>query len=207
MKNIIPIHETFQSTLQGEGYWTGALTDFIRLSGCPLKCHFCDTGYADGGKNTPRQQIAINELINELKSPRVVITGGEPFLHDNLPDLVQAILDTGRQVSIETSGAFWQDISCLAWVTLSPKQHLNERYPVKPEMWLRADELKIVISNGTELDYYKSRGHLRKAKNQWIYLQPEWNDRDRTIPITLDLIRQHTAMRLSLQTHKLLNIP
>lgn len=170
MNTVIPIHETFEQTLQGEGYWAGTASDFIRLSGCPLRCHFCDTGYADGGKNAPRQPITIAELISRLKSPRVVITGGEPFLQYRLPQLVQAILDTERQVSIETSGAFWQEVSPDAWITLSPKQHLNDRYPVVSQMWERANEIKIVISDGTEFDYYNSRGHLQGVKNQWIYL-------------------------------------
>jgi organic radical activating enzyme len=73
LKIKLPIHETFQSTVQGEGYWTGSLVDFIRLSGCPVRCPWCDTGYADGGANLPRLERSIGELLAEIKSPRVVI--------------------------------------------------------------------------------------------------------------------------------------
>lgn len=229
---LIPIHETFQNTLQGEGYWAGSPVDFIRLQGCPVGCSFCDTGYADGGKNTPRTDRSIDELVSETKSPRVVISGGEPFIHKQLPALVEALELNGQHISIETSGAFWQPVSRYAWVTMSPKQHISPRYPVHPAMWLRADEIKIVIADGTELDFYwdylkrfwsamnNEFGDLklspeiapcvdyldRWSPTQHIFLQPEWSDRERTLPLTLNLLQQHPNMRLSLQLHKLIGV-
>ncbi len=124
-KISLPIQETFQQTIQGEGYWVGATVDFIRLHGCPVKCPWCDQEYSNGGIHLPRSLITIDTLITELKSPRVIISGGEPFIHKNLPDLVQAILNSNREVSIETSGAFYQPVSNFCWITLSPKQHIN----------------------------------------------------------------------------------
>ena len=167
---LIPIHETFQSTVQGEGYFCGVLVDFIRLYGCPVGCNFCDTGYAQGGKDIARENISIEGLISELKSPRVVISGGEPFIHKNLPNLCQAIINSGRDVSIETSG-FGLDIAKeipeFVWITLSPKEHLNPKYSVNLNTWNRANEVKIVISDGNELEYY--REHLSKKSWQNIY--------------------------------------
>ncbi|MGA7935595.1 MAG: hypothetical protein WCA35_18740 [Kovacikia sp.] len=64
------------------------------------------TGYSDGGKNTPGELKPFAELLKELKSPRVVISGEEHFIHKQLSNLIQALLDTGRQVNIEISGAF-----------------------------------------------------------------------------------------------------
>ena len=151
---IIPIHETFQKTIQGEGYWAGTPVDFIRLAGCPVGCHYCDTGYADGGISLPRQLKTFDELINELCSPRVVISGGEPFIHKQLPSLVNRIEATDRQVSIETSGCYWQNISPHTWVTLSPKQHISPKYPIVAPMWTRASEIKLVIETGKELECY-----------------------------------------------------
>ncbi|NJO71132.1 MAG: 7-carboxy-7-deazaguanine synthase QueE, partial [Oscillatoriales cyanobacterium RM1_1_9] len=110
LEAMLPIHETFQNTVQGEGYWTGTPVDFIRLSGCPVGCHYCDTGYGDGGQHLPRTIRSIAELLAELQSPRVVISGGEPLIHHQLPDLVKAIHANGRTLSIETSGGFWQDL-------------------------------------------------------------------------------------------------
>jgi organic radical activating enzyme len=200
----LPIHETFQSTIQGEGYWTGILVDFIRLAGCPVGCSWCDTGYGNGGKNLPNELHAIAALLRELKSPRVVISGGEPFIHKNLPDLVKALLEEGKEVSIETSGSHWQKVSAQAWITLSPKEHINPKYPVQEEFWTRANEIKLVISTGEELDFYGEK--LAKFGDIPIYLQPEWNVYQEIIPVILELLKKHPSYRLSLQTHKFIGM-
>ncbi|MEA5575550.1 7-carboxy-7-deazaguanine synthase QueE [Anabaena sp. UHCC 0451] len=200
----LPIHETFQSTVQGEGYWTGSLVDFIRLSGCPVRCPWCDTGYADGGANLPRQERSISELLAELKSPRVVISGGEPFIQKHLPELVQALLAAGKQVNIETSGSFWQEVSPDAWITLSPKEHINPKYPVISQFWSRANEVKIVIETGREVDFYQQ--HLSAHPKLCVYLQPEWNSLSKSLPLILQLLQQKADYKLSLQTHKYIGV-
>jgi len=200
----LPIHETFQCTVQGEGYWTGTLVDFIRLAGCPVGCPWCDTGYGNGGKGLPSVPQSISQLLAELQSPRVVITGGEPFIHKNLPELVAALLQADKQVSIETSGAYWQDVSPLAWITLSPKEHVNPKYPVQERFWTKSDEIKLVVSTGKEVDFYIK--YLAENMNIPVYLQPEWETRDRAIPIILELLKQHPNYRLSLQTHKFIGV-
>ncbi|MEG5056486.1 7-carboxy-7-deazaguanine synthase QueE [Microcoleus sp. A2-C5] len=200
----LPIHETFQCTVQGEGYWTGTLVDFIRLAGCPVGCPWCDTGYGNGGKSLPSLPQSISQLLAELQSPRVVITGGEPFIHQNLPELVAALLQADKQVSIETSGAYWQDVSPLAWITLSPKEHVNPKYPVQEHFWKKANEIKLVVSTGEEVNFYKK--YFVDDLNIPVFLQPEWENRDRAIPIILELLKQHPSYRLSLQTHKFIGV-
>jgi 7-carboxy-7-deazaguanine synthase len=206
----IPVHETFQQTIQGEGFWAGAAVDFIRLHGCPVGCSWCDTGYSptDGrGRSAPRLMRSISDLVGELRSPRVVISGGEPFMHKHLPLLVDAIAATGRHVSIETSGAYWQPISDAAWVTLSPKQHVSPNYQVNPVMWLRADEIKLVICHGNELDRCQYQPFLSCANvTKTRFLQPEWTDHHRTLPLVLEMIRQNPDYRLSLQSHKTIGV-
>ena len=200
----LPIHETFQSTVQGEGYWTGCLVDFIRLSGCPVACPWCDTGYADPRANLPRIERPIAELLGEIKSPRVVITGGEPFIHKHLPELVQALLVADKLVSIETSGSFWQEVSPAAWITLSPKEHLNAKYPVQGQFWSRANEVKIIIETGRELDFYEK--YLSTHPNLLVYLQPEWNSSSKSLPLIFQILQQKPDYRLSLQTHKYIGV-
>ncbi len=200
----LPIHETFQSTVQGEGYWTGTLVDFIRLSGCPVGCSWCDTGYANGGKGLPSVQRSIAQLLAELQSPRVVISGGEPFIHRNLPELVAALLAAGKQVSIETSGAEWQEISPQAWITLSPKEHVSPKYPVQEIFWTRANEIKLVVSTGEEVQFY--RKYLLNNVDAPVFLQPEWNSKKSGISIILELLKKHSNYRLSLQTHKFIGV-
>ncbi len=201
----IPIHETFQETIQGEGYWAGTPADFIRLAGCPVRCPWCDTGYSDGGVNLPRVTRSFEELIAQLRSAYVVITGGEPFIHPELPELVQAIGATDRKVSIETSGAFWREVPQSAWVTLSPKEHINPRYPIKSQMWERANEIKIVIATGSELDFYSE--HMLYKEEIPVFLQPEWNQRTHTVPLVLELLRKFPKYRLSVQLHKYIGVP
>jgi organic radical activating enzyme len=121
-----------------------------------------------------------------------------------LPQLVQALLKLGKQVSIETSGSYWQEVNEQAWITLSPKQHVSPNYPVQEQFWTRANEIKLVISTGQELDFYKK--YFSSSLNMSIYLQPEWNERSLTIPRTLELLKQNPGYRLSLQTHKFIGV-
>ena len=205
----INIQETFQDTLQGEGYHSGRPCDFIRLYGCPIGCFFCDTGYALPDGEWYKKQISkttrtFKELIKELKSDYVVISGGEPFIHKNLPELCRALIDAGKDVGIETSGSFWQPIPLEAFVTLSPKWHLNLKYRVLDVFWERANEFKLVISKGGELDCYMEK---LKNFNGFLYLQPEYNDFKNSIQKTLSLLKTYNDFKLSLQTHKFLNIP
>jgi organic radical activating enzyme len=208
---FFPVHETFRATLQGEGFWVGIPVDFIRLYGCPVSCPWCDTGYESGGKGIAFSLFSLSDLLSGLVSPTVVISGGEPFVHKHLPVLCQAILDTGRRVHVETSGAFWLQLPEQVWVTLSPKNHVSSFYPVHPRMWSRANELKIVISDGTEIDFYLQFFEELQVSCE-IFLQPEWKTRDHTIPLAVRQIHQYIGMslrpmRLSLQLHKLLDIP
>jgi len=202
-KLTLPIHETFQQTIQGEGFWSGTPCDFIRLYGCPAGCWFCDTGYSsqETVKRPSRTFKTLDNLLRELKSEHIVISGGEPFIHKELPELVDALNGADKFVSIETSGSFFQPVKD-AWITLSPKEHLNDRYPVLGELWGMADEIKIVISKGDEVDFYRSK---LESLNIPIYLQPEWYCKKETLPLTLELVKEY-GYRLSLQTHKIIGV-
>jgi organic radical activating enzyme len=202
---ILPIHETFQETVQGEGARVGTPSDFIRLYGCPVRCPWCDTGYDDGGKSIEFKRRTLAQLLGELRSPHVVITGGEPFIHQQLPLLCNALLADQRSVAIETSGAFWTNIPHEVWITLSPKEHISKQYPVHPQLWKRANEIKLVIESNADFNFYGN--YLSKLNDPLIFLQPEWNSRKNSIPIVLELLRKHPYYRLSLQTHKYINVP
>ena len=202
------IQETFQSTLQGEGFHSGRVCDFIRLYGCPVGCFFCDTGYAspDGDfykKALPKLNMTHTELINELKSKMVVISGGEPFIHKDLPELCKDLLNAGKDVSIETSGSYWKDIPKDVFVTLSPKEHLNPKYPILDIFWKRANELKMVITKKEDFNFYEKKSKQFKG---YKYLQPEYDDFTNSIQMTLKLLQKNDEFKLSLQTHKILNI-
>lgn len=199
---LLSVHETFQETIQGEGYWSGTPCDFIRLAGCPVGCPWCDTGYSSDNINKPTGvKRTIEGLIEELKSNFVVISGGEPFANPHLQALTARLIKEKRRVGIETSGSFYQDIEG-AWVTLSPKEHINKRFPVKKEMWSLANEVKLVISTGEEILFYRDKLNGLSVP---IYLQPEWENRKETIPLTIELVIKY-KYRLSLQSHKFIGV-
>lgn len=92
-------------SVQGESTWSGLPCTFIRLTGCPLRCTYCDTEYAFfGGEKMALE--AILQRVSELGCPLVQVTGGEPLAQPNCIPLLQALVDAGFKVLLETSGAF-----------------------------------------------------------------------------------------------------
>ena len=84
----INIQEIIPLTIQGEGYHTGLPCSFIRLFGCPVGCYFCDTGYASGSDLPSFKRLSFNEVVNQLRSKNVVITGGEPCVDPEFTNMV-----------------------------------------------------------------------------------------------------------------------
>ena len=201
------IHETFQDTVQGEGYYAGTPADFIRLYGCPVGCFFCDTGYTspDGDyykKKLPRKKMSVDELVNELKSPLVVLTGGEPMIHKNIATLCEAIHKTGRIVSIECSGSYWVDVPDYVYITLSPKEHISPKFPVLPIFWERANEYKLVVYDKSEFEYYKDKVKNFKGLK---YLSPE-HESETSNQYAIELLMKNKDYKISIQTHKYLGL-
>ncbi len=193
-----PIVETFHS-IQGEGYWTGVNAFFIRLGGCDVHCPWCDTKHSWSTQRHPRQ--SIEELTTTAKAANpaiVIITGGEPLMHDLFP-LTTALKQQGLQVHLETSGAhpFSGDFD---WVTFSPKQFKAPHSSI----YNHVSELKIVVTNQYDLKWAEQQAALL-PESTLRYLQPEWNSPD-SKNLIFDYILQHPQWRISLQTHKLLQI-
>lgn len=111
-------------TLQGEGFYCGCPSIFIRTSGCNLRCNFCDTYYTswftEGGKKTP------DEIIKEIYDQwgyvkHVVISGGEPTIQKDLPELVDKLIDKNHIVTIETNGTIYKENLKPSLFSISPK--------------------------------------------------------------------------------------
>lgn len=178
------INEIFYS-LQGEGYHTGTPAVFVRFSGCNLKCPFCDTLHETGKLMSDAE---ILEAINEYPSQMVVLTGGEPSLWIDCA-FIDLLHQEGKYICIETNGTHLLPEG-IDWITCSPKQGGNV---VLDHM----DELKLVYL-GQDLTPFES------FKSRYFFLQPCSN---RNIPETVSCVLQHPRWRLSLQTHKFINIP
>lgn len=189
------VSEIFYS-IQGEGRHTGMPAVFVRLSGCSMNCPFCDTKYAFGNST----EMDANTLPAELKkypAKAVIITGGEPAEQD-LPALIALLKAHGYAVHLETNGAHDCDVSQADFVCVSPKKY------VSPEMLKKADIIKIVVGQETDLTDLEKYYAYENAKTQ-IYLQPESNKQE-NIDLCVKLLKNHPSARLSLQTHKLINI-
>ena len=193
-----PVVETFHS-IQGEGTWTGTSAFFLRLGGCDVYCPWCDTKESWNPKHHPQKTVASLVKKAVAVSPAiVVITGGEPLMHDLTP-LTEALHSHHLRVHLETSGAH-PFSGNFDWVTLSPKPFK----PPHPTVYPRADELKVVIANPSDLEW-ASRQYANVKDSTIKYLQPEWNA-PASQALVFDYILQHPQWRLSLQTHKLLGV-
>lgn len=192
------VNEIFKS-LQGEGFNTGTTAVFIRLSGCNLRCPFCDTQHHDGIEMS-EQEIIDHVLQYEI--PLVVITGGEPSLQLT-STLVTALHKISKTVAVETNGTHPLPEN-VDWITLSPK-----------DMFV-GDEARIVLTKVNEIKVIFDGEHEPKPYNDITvthghFLQPcdtgDNEQNDRIVRQTVDYIMRHPQWRLSLQTHKMIQIP
>jgi 7-carboxy-7-deazaguanine synthase len=195
-----PVMESFY-TIQGEGFFTGRAAYFIRLGGCDVGCSWCDVKESWDIHKHP--QVSVHKLISEAKLTNcgfVVITGGEPAMH-NLNELVSQLNALDIEVALETSGTY--DLKGnVDWYCFSPKKF---KAPVE-DAYNRADELKVVINHSSDFEW--AEGHASKVSGKCkLFLQPEWEKRERFLPKIVDYIKLHPKWRISLQTHKYLHIP
>jgi organic radical activating enzyme len=188
-------------TLQGEGFHQGKAAYFIRLAGCDVGCVWCDVKESwDVSKHPLKPINQLIELVKQTPSRIVVITGGEPLMHD-LTLLTSSLQQSGFQTHIETSGAYpltgnWN------WICLSPKKF---KAPL-PEVVKKADELKVVIYHKSDFDWAEKYA-AQVSNGCKLYLQPEWDKAAEVTPLIIDYIKAHPEWQLSLQVHKYINVP
>lgn len=190
------INEIFYS-LQGEGRWTGRPAVFVRMSGCNLKCPFCDTDFQKFREMTAVEIVAeCQKLGGECRF--IVLTGGEPTLQVD-ENLVEALHQKGYYLSMETNGTHPIPRG-IDWVTCSPKQDFTHGGKLKIK---RADELKLVFDAVHPVD-----DHGLKAT--YKYLQPcdmgSQVCNEHILLECINYIKLHPEWQLSLQMHKILGI-
>jgi organic radical activating enzyme len=188
-------------TLQGEGLYQGKAAYFIRLGGCDVGCVWCDV--KDSWDASKHPVMHIEELLARIKETPaeiVVITGGEPLMHD-LSAWTKMLQDAGLRTHMETSGSSplsgsWD------WITLSPKKFKAPLAGILPF----ANELKIVVFNKSDLDWAEKWAALVSPECK-LYLQPEWDKAASITPLLIDFIKAYPKWQLSLQIHKYINVP
>lgn len=196
----LPIMEYFY-TIQGEGYYSGRAAFFIRLAGCDVGCVWCDVKESWDVNDHPL--LTIDFLVTEVKKSKtelVVITGGEPAMYD-LNVLVDRLKNEGLEIAIETSGCYPLK-GKIDWYCFSPKKFKKP----DSEAYQKANELKVVISHLSDFKWAESHSNL-VSSNCKLYLQPEWSKQERFLPQIIDYVKDNPKWRISLQTHKFMNIP
>ena len=196
---MLPLMEEFY-TIQGEGYHTGKAAYFIRVGGCDVGCHWCDVKESWNAELHP--PTLANTIVEHAKkySDTVVITGGEPLMW-SMDYLTKKLQQNGIKTHIETSGAYsfsgiWD------WFCLSPKK---TKLPLK-EVYKEADELKIIIFNKSDFKFAEQQA-AKVGSNCEMFLQPEWSKKEKMTELIVDYVMKNPKWKISLQTHKYLNIP
>ncbi len=196
---ILPLMEEFY-TIQGEGFHTGKAAYFIRIGGCDVGCHWCDVKESWNADLHPATKTL--KIIENVKkhANTVVITGGEPLMW-NMDFITKNLKKENIKIHIETSGAYpltgkWD------WICLSPKK---TKLPLE-DIYLKANELKMIIYNKNDFKFAEEQAK-KVNENCELFLQPEWSNREKITPQIVDYVMQNPKWKISLQTHKYLNIP
>ncbi|MDO5971582.1 7-carboxy-7-deazaguanine synthase QueE [Flavivirga aquimarina] len=197
--DLLPLMEAFY-TIQGEGYHKGTAAYFIRIGGCDVGCHWCDVKESwNADLHPPTKTVKIVEDAKKY-SDTIVVTGGEPLMWD-MSILTTLLKDNGLQTHIETSGAY-RVTGTWDWFCLSPKKM---KLPTQ-EAYNMANELKVIVYNKNDFRFAEEQA-AKVNKDCILYLQPEWSKRDKIVPEIVDYVMANPKWKVSLQTHKYLNIP
>ena len=196
---LLPLMEEFY-TIQGEGYHTGTAAYFIRVGGCDVGCHWCDVKESWDAELHP---ATVTDIIIENAAKycdTVVVTGGEPLMW-NMGYLTKHLQLKNIKTHIETSGAYpltgqWN------WICLSPKKN---KLPLA-EIYEKANELKIIVYNKNDFKFAEEQA-AKVNDNCALFLQPEWSNQQKMTPLIVDYVLKNPQWKISLQTHKYLNIP
>ena len=209
---FLRITEIFHS-IQGESTWAGLPCTFVRLTGCPLRCVWCDTAYAFHG-GTRMTVTEIVRRVEEIGGGLVEVTGGEPLAHPNAFPLVETLLERGHTVLVETSGAF--DVS-----PLDPRAHkiMDLKCPGSGEsarnLWANlahltsGDEVKFVVKDRADYEWtrdtIRTRGldrRVAEASLRALLVSPVWGEIDLEA-LAGWILEDRLPVRLQVQLHKL----
>lgn len=199
------INEIFYS-LQGEAREVGLPTAFIRLTGCPLRCGYCDTEYAFKGKN----MMPIEAILTELKKYNtnyVCVTGGEPLAQKNCYELLDKLVDNGYQVSLETSGSIDinsvnDKVSVVMDIKTPTSGEADKNLWSNIDLLQEKDQLKFVIGSKADFDWCVDiiKTHPTSAGILFSPVFAAVNPTD----LANWILKKHLNVRLQVQLHKLL---
>ncbi len=186
--------EIFES-MQGEGRNSGRPCVFIRFAGCNLACPWCDTDRAR------HFSLSLDDLVKEVggfRARSVILTGGEPTLVGEMPELIAALKAKGYWIAVETNGTNEPDwLGFLDYVACSPKAEFPDRLALT-----RADEVRVVVSSETVTDFCKSVRRRIAATD--YYVSPCERDGAIDFATAKAVLSELDGWSLSVQLHKIL---
>lgn len=204
--NNLKVCEIFKS-IQGESTFAGSVCSFVRLSGCNLRCTYCDTRYAF----SQGEEVQIDSIIESVKkhdTRLVEITGGEPLIQQHTPDLCKEFLQLGYTVMVETNGSC--DISilpagCHRIVDVKcPYSGVSNAFlSSNLDVLTNKDELKYVISNESDFDWALKHVLTHNLQNITILFSPNTNCIS-TSELASLILNKKAQVRLGVQLHKLI---
>ena len=153
------INEIFYS-IQGESTWSGLPFTFIRLTGCNLRCRYCDTRYAYR-EGTEWEIDAVLDHINRLACPRITVTGGEPLSQLETPALISRLLSEGYLVTLETNGSLdigQVDARCIKIMDIKgPSSGMQAHHRMENHAKLTAvDQVKLLVADRIDFEYARA---------------------------------------------------
>jgi len=203
----LKVYEIFYS-LQGETSRFGLPTVFIRLTGCPMRCTYCDTAYAfSGGSN---MQIAdILRKVGEFGAHYVTVTGGEPLAQKPCHELLKALCDDGYSVSLETGGAIdIEPVDARVSIILDIKTPASNEE--KNMLWTNLsyvksnDEIKFVLCNRADYDWAKAKlTELKLAEKCPVLFSPSYHEL-KADELASWVLQDKLPVRMQIQLHKIL---
>ena len=203
----LKIHEIFYS-LQGESSRVGLPTVFVRLTGCPMRCVYCDTSYAfSGGSNIDIADILIK--VSEFKTKYVTVTGGEPLAQKDCHVLLKDLCDAGYSVSLETGGAI--DISAVdKRVSVILDVKTPESSELENNVWSNLDhlksidEVKFVLCSYADYEWAKDLLNKYKLSEKCsVLFSPVYSQVNPTL-LAEWVLADHLPVRMQVQLHKVL---
>lgn len=203
----LKITEIFRS-LQGEGDTVGFPTVFVRLTGCPLRCHYCDTAYAFGGG----EWMSLGEIVARVRAQgtrHVCVTGGEPLAQANCLPLLQQLCDAGLRVSLETSGALPVDqvdkrVSRVVDVKTPDSGEAHRNLLDQLQVLGEGDQVKFVICSRPDYEWSRQLVRERNLADHTMVLFSPSHDQVAARDLAEWILADGLPVRLQVQLHKIL---
>lgn len=206
-QGMLKITEIFHS-LQGEALDTGKPTVFIRLTGCPLRCTYCDSEYAFYGGDWMHFDDIIKEAA-QYGTRTICVTGGEPLAQKRCTELLKRLCDEDYEVSLETSGAIDisgadERVSRVVDLKTPDSGEMNRNLWSNIDILTKKDQIKFVICSRTDYEWACQQVKERKLSTKCeVLFSPSWQQQDAT-QLAEWILADQLSVRFQTQLHKLL---